>query len=74
MICDVHIKESWDEPQSFCNVCIIQNKEKFDFTKEPERFKKELNALFYHDVGDYHSLHPEEVQFVMTRWGIWNDQ
>ena len=74
LVCGNKIEGSWFDPQAFCRACIKDEKEKFDFTKEPEQFKKELRALFYHDIGDSWAIHPDEARFVMIRWGIWEEE
>lgn len=61
--------ESWN----YCNKCLSENKEILDISQNMIQFKKELNGLFYYEVGDCWSLHPEETKFFMKRWGIWND-
>ena len=74
LVCGSGIEYSWFDPQAFCDACIKDNKEKFDFTKETEQFTKELRALFYHDIGDSWAIHPDEARFVMIRWGIWKEE
>lgn len=69
-ICVVCENEIIGIDEAICEKCLkspIKTKE----SGATEQFKKELRALFYHDVGDCHCLHPDEVAFFMERWGIW---
>lgn len=61
-------KEFYD--MAICKDCIHNNKDVFDITKEPEKFKKELMALFYVDTFEHWFVHVEERDFIFKRWGI----
>lgn len=59
--------------EAICKDCIDSNKEVLDFTKNPERFKKELNSLFYASTWEHWYAHEKELEFIMKRWGIWKN-
>ena len=70
LACEHVIDTKISEDLGVCRNCMDNNRDVFDFTKNPDQFKKEFSRLYYADTFEHWYVNVKELEFFERRWGL----